>query len=549
MKTRLFILMSMIFTLASCSSFDNETVSFPVAEPGVEAIDVLPSPYSIDVMEQAYEYVKSNSTRNTNIDVDNVVPTHRYVKFTPVNRHQVDALINNYTVYNFPLDAIPQAKANEAVSAINNGDLYALVEYDAILPDSITHDEICTLHNPYAADNIDIDSDVADEITKTAYAISKYGDASMASVLTPWRPKGTIRVWDDLTNDYIPLEGVEVHITNSLLSSPWIVRTDENGYFEGNLAFSDDISYIIQWKGDEWAIKFDDMNPAMTVSYSSRLPLDLVIPKSSVATYNAATVNRAAYYYWNIALQFTPPTMSETVRITCYNEPNNGDGSIGLFYPGDRGIDKPIIEIWCGNRLSQDIISTTFHELAHAVHYTSAGAYNYNQTNRIIKESWTRYIQSKLPDYLYSGLSSVTNVDYEPLMHNQILYLDYGYQSFVEYSPDNYNRQNWVYNPNSSQFVYTPLFIDITDCLNQREWYQSFGINSNNYPNDKVYVMGGISLIEHLVFHCKTVAEVKSALLEYISEQNLDIQIEDVNDLFEIYERVEAQINSSTNNN
>jgi hypothetical protein len=35
-----------------------------VAEPGVEAIDVLPSPYSIDVMEQAYEYVKSNSTRN-----------------------------------------------------------------------------------------------------------------------------------------------------------------------------------------------------------------------------------------------------------------------------------------------------------------------------------------------------------------------------------------------------------------------------------------------------------------------------------------------------
>jgi hypothetical protein len=64
MKTRLFILMSMIFTLASCSLLDNETVSFPVAEPEVETIDVLPSPYSIDVMEQAYEYVKSNSTRN-----------------------------------------------------------------------------------------------------------------------------------------------------------------------------------------------------------------------------------------------------------------------------------------------------------------------------------------------------------------------------------------------------------------------------------------------------------------------------------------------------
>ena len=545
---RLFLLTSMIFALTSCSSFDDETVSIPLTEPEIETIGVLPSPYSIDIMEQAYEYVKSNSTRNTNINVDNIAPTHRYIKFIPANRDQVDALISNYTVYNFPLDAIPQTKANEAISAMNNGDLYALVEYDAILPDSITYNEICTLHNPYATDNIDIDSDVVDEIAKTAYAISKYGDASMVSKLTPWRPKGTIRVWDDLTNDYIPLEGVEVHITNSLLSAPWIVKTDENGYFEGNIAFSDDISYIIQWKGDEWAIKFDNMNPAMTVSYSSRLPLDLIIPKTSVATYNAATVNRAAYFYWDVALHYTPPTMAETVRITCYNKPNDGNGDIGLFYPGDVAIDKPIIEIWCGNRLSHDIISTTFHELAHAAHYASVGIYNYSRTNKIIKESWTRYIQSKLPDNLYRGLSSVTNVDYEDLMHNQILYLDSGYQSFVEYSPDNYNIQNWKYNPDSNQFVYTPLFIDISDCLNQREWYQNFGNNSNDYPNDKVCIIGGISLIENLVFHCKTVAEVKNTLLEYISDHDLDIPTEDVNDLFNIYERVETQLNSSTSN-
>ena len=75
--------------------------------------------------------------------------------------------------------------------------------------------------------------------------------------------------------------------------------------------------------------------------------------------------------------------MSEDVRITCYNESSSGEpyNAIGLFYPNDREANEPIIEIWCKNHTSESIISTTFHELAHAAHLANAGNNRYYNTS------------------------------------------------------------------------------------------------------------------------------------------------------------------------
>ena len=124
-------------------------------------------------------------------------------------------------------------------------------------------------------------------------------------------------------------------------------------------------------------------------------------------------------------------------------------------------------------------------------------------------------------------------------MHNDILYLCDNYQCFTEYTPDDYNIQSWKYSPNYTLLNYSPLFIDITDGFNQREWYQNLNYSGlTNYPNDKIRVNGGTELIEDLVFNNTTLSGVKSDLLQYISEKSYEISTDDVNDLFEIYERI-----------
>ena len=86
---------------------------------------------------------------------------------------------------------------------------------------------------------------------------------------------------------------------------------------------------------------------------------------------------------------------------------------------------------------------------------------------------------------------------------------------------------------------YSPLFIDIVDGLNQREWYSSMGYTDViGYPNDKIRVMGGIQLVEDLVFNNKTLAGVKGDLLQYIANSALQISTADVSDLFAIYEQI-----------
>lgn len=535
MNYRCLIMLGVLTLLvSSCSSYDD----YETSQLSFESIGEVESPYSMETMKQAYRLVTRNLTRSYAVDSENILPTHRYVRFMPTSRHQVDALNDHFTLYTFPLDYLPELQSNTSNEIFSHdGSLYAMIEYNAILPDSIVYDELGVFHNPYEA--ADIDQDLAGEITRVAYSLVNGGDASKSQVITSWRPSGVVQVWDDFTCDYVPLEGLQLYITHPPIAVPYAVETDLNGYFEGNLTFSDNITYIIQWKGDEWAIKFDGMVPAITVSTSSREPLSLQISKSDSAAYNAATVYRAATFYWNLAYDCTPPTMSETVKITCHGENHGQNGVVGKFHP-DYYVDESIIEIWCKNRASHDIISTTLHELAHAVHYSAVddGTY-YRSTSRVIRESWAKFIQNKLVDRLYQYLSSSTQLDYTYFLHDELLYLYDGYQYFIEYSPDVYNIQNWYYNRVYELNIYSPLFIDISDGLNQREWYRDLGVdNLEDYPNDKIRVMGGIPFIEDLVFNNQTLAGIKSDLLLHIAEYELNMSVDDVNELFEVYEQI-----------
>lgn len=118
----------------------------------------------------------------------------------------------------------------------------------------------------------------------------------------------------------------------------------------------------------------------------------------------------------------------------------------------------------------------------------------------------------------------------------QNLKIDFGIKYIFSYICNGFDKILVYYRVQNTQNRYSPIFIDITDGLNQREWF-----NSSLYPNDKIRVSGGIQLIESLVFNNSSLAEIKSDLIQHISELNLNIPTQDVNDLFEMYEQIENE--------
>jgi hypothetical protein len=67
-----------------------------------------------------------------------------------------------------------------------------------------------------------------------------------------WTPKGTIKVWDDLLERFIPLSHVRVH-------ARWFTNiktdlTDENGYFQTG-KFRYPVNYSIKWESQHYTIR------------------------------------------------------------------------------------------------------------------------------------------------------------------------------------------------------------------------------------------------------------------------------------------------------
>ena len=499
-------------------------------------------PFSIEVMQEAYNSLYPELTRGINSDNIQIKPTHRYIEFLPTTIEQIDALNQEFTIFNFPLDSVPKTEENEVINITSNDNkFYAMIEYDAIIPDSIAYNELSLLHNPQSTD---ISTELVDEIIAEAYSISMQDNVTRENVIKPWRPNGTITVWDDLTECYVPISGLVVYVTNSKTSAVQTAVTDYNGYFEAPLTFVDDVSYLIPWRDDNWAIKFDATEPAISVSSSIRMPLELNISKSSVSSYYAATIYRAASYYWNDeSIFYTPPTTDEQLRIYCYDEVSCAEyyNSYGLFWPCDRSEDEPNIEIWCKNHRTDSIIGTAFHELGHAVHYYTINHNSFHNTASIIIESWAEYIQSYLLDDFYMDLELETGIDCMSQIHDELYHWCDDMYCYTTYTPDYINRQNWRYNVNNSNIEYSPMFIDIRDPFNQRDWHIENNMSYTNIPNDNVCI-NNIGFIEQLVFTCNTVQDVKDAVTQYVIENNLNISTEDIDNLFSLYLLVTDEI-------
>lgn len=102
-------------------------------------------------------------------------------------------------------------------------------------------------------------------------------------------------------------------------------------------------------------------------------------------------------------------------------------------------------------RTTQNIFSTTIHEIGHSAHWKKVGPLKLGKAGPLIRESWATAIEWYLTRIEYASWSGFTEETYDETAE--------GIDDW---------KQKWDgSNSNGSEKKYTPLFIDLVDGLNQ----------------------------------------------------------------------------------
>lgn len=432
------------------------------------------NPYSVVNMQIAVQQV----IREKNLQLTvRLQPTHYYVRFLPASDEELESLeldVNVNELFEYPLDV-----------EITSGGAYY---HDPLIPEGEITWQYTTVPINYQFS--DIEYEILEELYLSDMANSRiplfntppnssftitYEDIELVSLKKTnnfdaldsitysrgsWNPSGTIKVWDHVIEDYIPIQGVKVVARRFFHTES--AFTNEDGYFQ-TASFKNPVKYKIKWETDEYDIRSGTFGQAVLERKGGKFssPWNLDIEKDKIQMYYA-TVHRAAfrYHYQNID-GLRRPGYSSKLKICVYDK--NGD-SYGMNWAN---IDPfgilPDIQIWAKHddayRPSNGILSTAIHELAHASHRKYMTGIQFSQVSDIIVESWARAVQWRVTQIEYSarGIS-----DYDVPPWNDV---------------EQRHLQNW---DSGWSHKYTPLFIDLIDNYNQSLEYG--GLPSNRCP-------------------------------------------------------------------
>jgi len=434
--------------------------------------DHIDDPYNIKNMEKAYTNLKSTNSETPNVEI---LPTHKYMRFLPQDEEEWDILKSDTAIvlYDFPLDYEIQ----------DTGTFY----HDPSLPDSAITWQYCVLPIDYKVPDIEceliyevfipdesdstnlkyasISSDFFNELEYESYRLTNNlssndnAQKSTSGLWSQWRPKGTIKVWDDVIDDYIPLVQVCVH-------ARWCTRietdlTDEDGYFETG-KFRNSVNYAIKWERADYDIRNGNLIQAWYNGPKQKGDWNLNIGEGGKSIMYA-TMHRAAYkQFYGDNLDIRRPTTNGKTKL-CYID-ENGTGvcwgdwiDYGILpdikvYGKSKGVYKP----------TDQIFATTTHELGHLSHWHLIGIDNYALTGEKIYESWADAVKWALTNDEYHTLGSKLNnsdaKNYECTYSTQL---------------------DW---PKVDQKEYLPIFIDLIDDINQRVKHGGSAL----YPNDLI---------------------------------------------------------------
>lgn len=370
-----------------------------------------------------------------------------------------------------------------------------------------------------------------------------YEEASMTRASSKWLPAGNIRAYDNIVEDYIPLQGVRVRARRWFTTHKG--ETDSKGYFKCDGKFKNPANYSIVWDTKKYNIRDGNILQAYYNGPKKKGDWNLDINDGKSVRY--ATIHRAAYriFFGNIGA-LSRPIINRKINLAYLHKKGNGiNGDYnqlwGLGIWSDiRIYGKNEYEGW---RELSEIFSTTCHELGHAAHHTNS-SYNYKNSTTQHLESWARFVQHYLTKLEYTELGLYD------------IYSSYIGNTTYRTPDNNHNWQIWnktLLTVSGHYSKYTPLYIDLYDNFNQQEYYRTatnpYYLNYpkediphySNFPDDVIH-LHYVYLLQDFVFKSKSFGDIKQRLIDYAhSNPNgakgaFNITEENINKLFSYYE-------------
>lgn len=474
-------------------------------------------PFAITNIQKA-----ASSLRSSGVETPaDIVPNKVYLRFLPKTEAEWDILKSDSTLilYDFPLNyEIEEGGVFHHDPSLPDSTItwqYTVVPIDYPIP-NIQHEILYEVYIPNFNDDeisgLRGGKDNFDELlimesfklTGNEEQLKNSEEFSTRGLFNPkrWSPSGRITVWDDVLNQYIPLEGAEVHARWSTHIERSI--SDINGKFKmGGFIYR--VNYAIKWQRGDYDIRDGNFGQAWYNGPKQKGDWNLNIGTGGKSIMYATITRAANKHFYGDNLGIRRPTIFNSKTKICYID---GKGS-GVFW-GDwsAGGILPDIKIWGKDsnngsyKTTNIVFGTTAHELGHQSHSLYMGNIQFYQVAKVIYESWADAVEW-----------AFTNDEYHKLGNK------YSNSTALTY---NHYRGNQSWLRSDPNWEYSPLFIDLMDDFNQRTYYGS------NYPNDNIKGYPLSNIFNHILKDSYGINSFEKAIKKYKLTGVTDVDIENL---------------------
>lgn len=493
----------------------------------------LDNPYSVTNMRKALEMLPAD-VRGV-VVAEDIQPTHLYLKFAPANVDELDALLwsdSSLDFYSYPLDyerqtggyyrdpSLPKDVPTYQYVSIPVGHPIPEVCKYEVLEELYIPEELTELTRTLSPSFVNALVKQSFELTDNEYdgdVISTRADGRAK----PYTFSGTIRAFDNLVGDYVPVPGAVIKCTRWFTTVKAI--TNANGYYVMERESQNEYRYAIYWERDnKYDIREGEYDQAVTdgPKTSGSWSVDMSEDNGYPRGVNFATITRAAYryFYGNTGGIYKAEPMATGDLKICYMHEYNSDGSPAYFSPMVSYEIFGDIFIY-GKEQDGDLYDTNYifsyaaHEMGHANHCVAMTKNEFVEVSDLLVESWACFVHS-LFFYLEYGDLGVFNMSS----------LEYGLCSYL-YKGYNLLHEIALWPNGNENLKYSCLFIDLYDDCNQHAYDSSL-------PND---VISGYapSVLNSMVNVCYDLEDVRAYLkANKPSDMITDTMIDDMIDYY-----------------
>lgn len=430
--------------------------------------------YELSNVQREYERLTSAT--------DRLLPTHQAVKLIPRDDATAHKLLSDTTMWvsRIPFGWRPVGQKKKASShhrdvsmhnkvieecgvsdVINDAGtppvitpLYARWPVGKSLPSDASYEILYDIYTPSA--NTPIDSLLSETLAPNISTRGVRPDAgNHPAWMDPWSLR--IRFFDNVLHSFVDAKNIHVHYIDYSTGYSNSLATNSSGkvFVPENVPMSASVFlefYTNDFKVTENNSPFYFSEYIATVDDLTEYPYDLVLgsPVTPV-TFTPDFMHQvfqSAYHYYkrhnDLLDNIEKMHLDSPLRIAAYPDSaslrRSGNDVLGCFYPY---ASPQYIEIANYESEASFIFGTVLHELGHASHFTELGPSSFSETKRRIKESFASFMGWYNVKHYYSS-----ELPTDAFVHEAC----------------SQGRQNW---PLSSNYYYTPIFVDLIDDYNQ----------------------------------------------------------------------------------